>query len=395
LARSAVYFWLTILAVTLLGIYFRGYKAKKPGLRHKGWAHGIQQTADGGYAIGGVLWRAGGGQSYLYLVKTDALGRKAWSSTFKKGDVNRANALGQTAEGGYILAGTTWSSGGRSDIYLLKTDNEGRRLWSAVYGGKGKEEGHGVRQTADGGFVVCGHTDSLGQGKDDVFLMKIDEHGKEIWQRTYGGRGKDQAFSVGLTLEGGYIICGLTDSFGQGSEDVYLIKTDNLGKRVWSKTFGGRGRDWGKRVGQDPDGGYILAGTTWPAGQSHCDIYLIKTDAEGRKLWDKTLGTRYGDYAYALEESLDGGYVVAGNTWPAGSLGESKVYLVKTDGRGEMAWARTLGGPGSQYGRAVAKTLNGGYIVAGKISRGGGDEEIYLVKTNPDGTKAWSTTLGE
>jgi hypothetical protein len=395
LARSAIFFWLTILSVIFLGIYFKGYRDKQPVVRHKEWGHGVEQTADGGYAIVGIMWRSGGGQSYLYLVKTDVLGRKLWSKTFWQGDVNWGNALEQTNDGGYILAGTTWSSqGSNSDVYVIRTDGEGREVWSRVYGGRGRDEGHSISETTEGGYVICGHTDSFGQGDEDVFLIKIDGDGKEVWQRTYGGRGKDEGFSVRQTQDGGYVIAGLTDSFGQGRDDVYLMKTDGGGNLSWSKTFGGKGRDWARSVRQSRDGGYILAGTTWPFEEKHSQVFMIKTDEHGGKIWEKTLGRRYGDYGYAVEQTVDGGYIVVGNTWPSGRIGESKITLVKTDGKGDKVWAKTMGGRGSQYGRGVCQTFDGGYVIAGKTVReGADDDDIYLAKTDEDGSEAWSTTL--
>jgi len=397
LARSAILFWLTILSVIFLGIYFRGYKERNPVIRHKEWGHSVGQTADGGYVLAGVIWRMGGGQSHVYLVKADGSGRKVWRKTFGQGDVNWGNAVQQTEDEGYVVAGTAWpSDGSQSDIYVIRTDGEGKEVWGRTYGGSGRDEGYSVSQTRDGGYVISGHTDSFGQGKEDVFLVKMDGQGNETWKRTYGGSGKDQGFSVRQTKDGGLIIAGQTDSFGEGGDDVYLIKTDSQGHRIWSKTFGGKGRDWGRSVLQTPDGGYMVVGTTWPFEGKYSDVYMIKTDEGGRKIWERTFGKRYGDYGYSVEQARDGGYVVVGNTRPSGRTGESKLYLLKTDDKGHKVWARTTGGGGSQYGYAVCRAFDGGYVVAGKTVRAGGDDDdIYLVKTDGDGTKAWSTTLKE
>ena len=395
MARSAIFFGLTILFVVFLGIYFRGYKEKQPVIVHKDWGHFVQQTIDGGYVVAGVIWRMGGMQSRVYLVKADARGRKVWSKTFGQGDVNSGKSVQQTADQGYIVAGTTWSSDGAdSNIYIIKTDADGNEIWSRTYGGSRRDEGHSVRQTTDGGYIIAGRTDSFGEGKEDVCLIKTDADGNEIWSRTYGGSRRDEGHSVRQTKDGGYIIAGRTDSFGEGSDDVYLIKTDADGNSVWNKTFGGKGRDWAESVRQTSDGGYIVAGTTWPFQERYSDLYMIKTDAAGRRMWHKTFGGRYGDFGYSVQESADGGYIVVGNTRPFGTIGESKIYLLKTDGSGGKVWVKTIGGGASAYGLSVYQTTDGGYIIAGKSERIGADDvDIYLVKTCADGTLTWSMTF--
>jgi regulation of enolase protein 1 (concanavalin A-like superfamily) len=337
----------------------------------------------------------GGMQSYVYLVKADTQGRKLWSKTFGQGDVNSGKSVQQTVDQGYILAGTTWSSDGtQSNIYVVKTDADGNEIWSRTYGGNRKDEGHSVRQTTDGGYIITGYTDSFGEGNEDVCLIKTDGDGDEIWSRTYGGNRKDEGHSVRQTTDSGYIIAGHTDSFGEGNDDVYLIKTDANGTSLWSRTFGGKGRDWGRSVLQTSDGGYIVAGTTWPFEERYSDVYMMKTDERGRKIWQKTFGGRYGDYGSSMQQTTDGGYIVVGNTWPFGTIGESKIYLVKTDGKGGKDWVKKIGGGGSVYGLSVCQTADGGYVVVGKTEHvGSEDDDIYLVKIRGDGTRVWSMTF--
>ena len=296
---------------------------------------------------------------------------------------------------GYIIAGTTWSSDKtHSDIYLVKTDTDGNEIWSRTYGGSRRDEGSSVCQTKDRGYIIAGRTDSFGEGKDDVYLIKTDDHGNMIWSRTFGGSRMDQGYSVRQTTDAGYIIAGRTDSFGKGKTDVYLIKTDNNGNMIWSRTFGGNSRDQGNSVRQTVDGGYIVAGSTWSYSGKNSDVYLIKTDAHGREIWHKTFGGKFGDYGRSVLQTTDAGYIVAGNTWPLGRLGSSKVYLLKADRKGNKEWTRTIGAGGSEYGFSVCRTNDGGYMVAGKtVKIDKGDGDVYLIKTHADGTEAWSKTF--
>jgi hypothetical protein len=395
-ARSAIIFLSMIVLVSLLGIYLKDNKGKKSvTIRSKDWGHSVQQTVDGGYIIAGVSWRPGGWQSDVYLIKTNAHGSKVWSKTFGRGDVNSGNSVKQTMDRGYIIAGTTWSSDKtHSDIYLVKTDTDGNEIWSRTYGGSRMDEGYSVCQTKDRGYIIAGRTDSFGKGKDDVYLIKTDDNGNMLWTRTFGGSRMDQGYSVRQTTDAGYIIAGRTDSFGKGKTDVYLIKTDDNGNMVWSRTFGGKSRDEGNSVRRTADRGYIVAGSTWSYSGKNSDVYLIKTDADGREIWHKTFGGKFGDYGRSVLQTTDAGYIVAGNTWPLGKIGSSKVYLLKADRKGNKEWTRTIGAGGSEYGFSVCRTSDGGYMVAGKtVKIDKRDDDVYLIKTQADGTEAWSKTL--
>lgn len=230
MARNAILFWLTILFAVFAGIYFRGYKDKEkiPLIVHKDWANCVQPTVDGGYVIAGVIWGMGGMQSAVYLVKTDAHGGKLWCRIFRRGDVNCGNSVQQTLDLGYIVAGTTWPKDEKhSDIYLVKTDPDGNAIWSRTYGGNWRDEGHSVRQTTDGGYIVADQTDSFGDGNGEVYLMKTDAEGNLVWGKTFGGKGPAYGHSVCRTRDGGYIVAGKTEDMDGGDDDIYLINRNS------------------------------------------------------------------------------------------------------------------------------------------------------------------------
>ncbi|MBT9145197.1 MAG: hypothetical protein DDT42_01067 [candidate division WS2 bacterium] len=142
-----------------------------------------------------------------------------------------AHSIQQTQDGGYIVAGYTSPLGSGGDIYLLKLDSQGKVIWEKTYGGEADEWAYSIQQTLDGGYIVAGFKFIyFGVSKKDVYLLKLDSQGKVIWEKTYGGKYDDVAYSIRQTLDGGYIVAGYTDSFGVGGYDVYLLKLDSQGK---------------------------------------------------------------------------------------------------------------------------------------------------------------------
>jgi hypothetical protein len=193
---------------------------------------------------------------------------------------------------------------------------------------------------------MAGWTNSFGPSWYDILLIKTDANGNIIWAKTYGGTGADYAYSVQQTSDGGYIVAGETTSFGAGSADILLIKTDANGNIIWTKTYGRTSYDLALSVQQTSDSGYIVAGGI---GMGLGDIFLIKTDANGNIIWTKTYGGIGSDYAYSVQQTSDGGYIVAGGTYSFGA-GTWDAFLVKTDANGDIGSCSIV--------RSVSLTVN-------------------------------------
>ena len=241
-----------------------------------------------------------------------------------------------------------------------------------------------MQQTEDGGYIIAGSTYSFGDGSDDVYLVKTDGDGKMLWDQTFGGTGNDEGYSVQQTTDGGYIIAGSTDSFGGGwpCDNVYLVKTDADGNKQWQQTFGGESNDLGYSVQQTTDGGYIIAGyTSSPPAGPDIDVYLVKTDPMGNLQWEKTFGGTYSDWGYSVQQTKDGGYIIAGETRISGTSG-TDVYLVKTDDGGNLKWQKTFGGTRRDFGYSVQQTKDEGYIITGKTPSETipYDYDVYLIR---------------
>jgi len=345
----------------------------------EGWS--ILQTEDNGYIIVGATSSYGaGGSEDVWLIKTDSNGDTLWTKTYGGIDGETGYSIQKTNDNGFIIAGITGSfPPGDSNVFLVKTDFNGNEQWNRVYGGNDSDSGWFVQQTNDGGFIIVGNTYSFGLGGSDVWLIKTDENGNESWNQTYGGIGIDYGRSVLQTIDNGFLIIGGTEPFEFGNADVWLIKTDADGDTLWTKTYGGNDIDYGQSVQQTIDDGYILVGTTKSYGHGSWDVYLIKTNANGDTLWTNTFGGIGSESGWDVKQTLDGGFIIVGDTHFFGSGGDD-VYVIKTDNLGNEIWFETYGCEDYDSGYSVQQTIDYGYIIAGYTNIGSGAKNIYLIK---------------
>jgi len=382
----------------------------------------VQEASDGGYIISGSTWSFGAGGGDVYLVKTDSLGIEEWSTTFGGSEYDYGSSVQETSDGGYIIAGLRdglyippmtmrGDEPVYGDVYLVKVDSQGIEEWSRTFGGSDDDGGWSVQVTSDGGYVIAGWTYSFGAGGSDAYLVKTDSLGLEEWSTTFGGSGYDDSRSVQVTSDGGYILAGITWPLGANRTDVYLVKVDSLGSESeedplpppqsslppleeWSRTFGGSEEDYCYSVQETSDGGFILAGETKSFGAGEFDVYLVKTDSQGVEEWSRTFGGLEDDVGYSVQETIDGGYIIVGDTLPI-DKSDCDGYLVKVDSQGIEEWSRTFGGSGDDSGYSVQETIDGGYIITGETNSFGANEwEVYLVKTDSQGVEEWSRTFG-
>jgi hypothetical protein len=332
----------------------------------------------------------GAGSDDFWVLKLDGRGNVVWQKTYGGSYADWAHAIAPTFDGGYVVAGSTWSFGaGSGDFWVLKLDGRGNVVWQKTYGGSDIDYAHAIAPTFDGGYVVAGRTASFGAADSfDAWVLKLDGQGNVVWQKTYGGSYTDDAWAIAPTFDGGYVVAGHTCSSKWSSEscDAWVLKLDGSGNVVWQRTYGGTSWDYAQAIVPTFDGGYVVAGYTASFGAGADDAWVLKLDGSGNVVWQKTYGGSYADWAYAIAPTSDGGYVVAGNTVSFGA-GSSDAWVLKLDGRGNVVWQKTYGGSKADSASAIAPTFDGGYVVAGSTwSFGAGSYDAWVLKLEADGT---------
>ncbi len=345
------------------------------------WGWSVQETSDGGLIIAGETVSFGSGGFDSWLIKTDCNGNETWNKTYGGTAKDGSRSVQQTNDGGYILGGYADSYGYPGhDAWFIKTDNNGNEEWDSVFGGIQSDGTFKVMQTNDEGFIGVGYADSFGAGSHDLWVIKTDEYGNEQWNKTFGTADWDTGYSIKQCNDMGYLIIGTTLSYGSGNQDAWLIKTDVNGTEEWNETYGGTDNDWGSNIVIKEDG-FFITGDTRSFGSGGYDIWLIKTDLYGNEQWKIVYGDPlYDETGYSLIETSDGGFAIIG-TKTSFSTELTDIWLIKTDNNGHIQWNITLDGGNDEWGYSVDETSDGGYIIAGRTnSYGNGNYDLWLIK---------------
>jgi len=393
----------------------------------------VQQTVDGGYIMVGFSYSndgvvtghfgPAGAFTDLLVIKTDALGNIIWTHSFGGSDNDGAYSVQQTRDGGYIIAGYTYSSDGDvtghysslfQDVWILKLDAHGHAVWQKCLGGSDNDFAKSIHQTTDGGYIFAGattsndgnvtnlHKDAMGYYTEDMWVVKLDDTGAVQWQKTLGGGANEEANSVKQTKDGGYIVAGFTSSAdgdvakhygGKDDRDAWAVKLSSSGIIEWSKTFGGTQGDEFSSVIQDIDNSYVFTGYTTSndydvtdnhlnAGLSTQDLWIVKLTPYGSIEWQKCFGGSAMETGSEIRQDSDSGYVIAGFTnsddGDVSGFHPSPSYLydawvLRLDAKRNMTWQRCIGGSLGDLAYAVKLTKDGGCIIGGVSASSDGD----------------------
>lgn len=300
----------------------------------------------------------------------------------------------QTSDGGYIVTGSTDSYGlGGWDIYVIRTNEYGETLWTKTYGGSSYDVSTDIIATDDGNYAICGITDSYGYGNHDVYLIKIDQNGDTLWAKTYGGTGSDAGYSIVQTLDNGIVISGNTGSFSPVTSSIYLIKTDENGDTLWTKTYYKQDVNTGYDVIETNDTGLLIAVTLSNTILTH-DYMLIKTNMNGDTIWTKVYDKGGDDWLSCAIELSGGDFIISGRTNSMG-YGGYDTFLARYNNSGDEIWFKNYGGTEDDLGGRIVVTNDLGIVFSGSTySFGHGSSDAYLIKTNLSGDTLWTKTYG-
>ena len=318
----------------------------------------------------------------------------AFDKIYGEREADEALSIQQLENNEYIAVGYKRSLNRRDkNIWILKFNKDGEKIWDKSVFGMTDDAGHSIQVTGDKNYIVTGYTESKGQGAGDVWVLKFDKNGERIWEKTFGGSSLDTGEAVLQTKDKGYIVVGNTESKGAGLSDIWVLKLDKDGNLLWDKTFGGEKPDRAKSIQITEDSGYIIAGTTESKGAGASDIWVLKLDKHGTLLWDKTYGGEQSETANSILQTKDKGYIIAGRTSSKGA-GKSDIWVMKLNKDGGLEWDKTFGGTEEEEGNFIVQTKDKGYIIAGRRTKTTRIEALIL-KLDKDGNVAWEKDFTE
>ncbi len=364
-------------------------------------ANSIEQTFDGGFITAGYSWSVNGdvtgnhGLSDYWIVKLDDAGNVLWEKAFGGSENDVAWAMEQTADSGFIIVGYSRSADGDipvnkglTDYCIMKLDASGNLTWQRSFGGSEDDWAYAVQQTTDLGFIVAGFSKSsdgdvtVNQGDWDYWIVRLDVNGNMMWQKSVGGSDEDEAYAVIQTPDGGFAVAGGSDSDdgdvsgNHGDDDYWIVRLDSMGNMLWQKSFGGSGGDYAYALQQTSDNGFILAGSSASNDQDvsgnhgFTDYWVMKSDADGNLLWQKSFGGSDYDIAGSIAQTTDGGFILTGDSYSSDgdvteNYGLDDYWILRLDTSGNLVWQKSLGGSGYDQANAIRQAADGGFIVAG------------------------------
>ncbi|MEI8134421.1 MAG: T9SS type A sorting domain-containing protein [bacterium] len=393
----------------------------------------VEQTSDNGYIIAGLsrssdsnltLHHGTADATDAWVIRLDSTGKLLWQSDFGGDEDDIANSIQQTPDGGFIFAGTTSSlngdvitNHGGKDYWVVKLNEFGKLKWQKTFGGSNDDEATSIAVVAGGGFIVNGFSYSNDgdvrnhhgdNSRADLWVVRIDDAGNLLWQKSYGGSKRDYGYSIAQSQNNHFLLGGYSNSSdgdiatNHGDDDFLAIEIDSVGKIVWEKTYGGSGIDEAYSIAPTQDDGCIVAGFTFSTDgdvgtrstPANPDDWIVKLDKNGKIEWKKILGGEDLDAIYSVEQTLDGGFVALGSTSSTtGSFssnhGESDFYFLRLDPSGNLLWQMLLGGSGNEFGLCVALCSDSGFVLAGTADSDDGDVHDHQFKED-----FWVAKLG-
>ena len=345
--------------------------------------YSILQTQDSSFII------LGSSDNDILLLKTNRYGAIQWQQQYGGSQIDRAYHFQQTSDNGFIISGSTESYGsGGSDIWLIKTDANGLIEWNICFGSAGNENGHQVRELNDGGFILVGSKDFFGDGNNDIWMIKTNSLGDSLWTRKFGGAQFEEGIDLLVNNDGGFLILGNTESYGNGGQDIWIIKTDSDGNEDWNNIYGNGSNDRAQSIIKTYDDGYMIRYIVQSFGEGNTAIGLLRISSSGEQIWTKTIGGSNGIPGNNFQSISDDEYIMVCSLFDNGENAYN-VYLTKINDSGDIIWDKIYGENENDYGMSVLKTKDSGYAIIGSTNNfGNGNKnfsDLWLIKTNQEG----------
>lgn len=320
--------------------------------------------------------------------------RCTWQRTVGGQFEDKAHAVADDGAGGSFIVGASRGVGPYHDAWAMRANRSGETIWRRSFGGRMADQFFGVVGARDGGMVAVGHTRSSGAGQSDLWVVRLDAQGRTLWTQTFGGPENDRARAVTRTRDGSFVVVGFTASFGAGDRDLWAVKVNDAGRLVWARTFGGPKADYGFDVTALADGGVAIVGHEWTDAKRGRDFLVMRLDADGRPVWRRRLDRSPFDAGTAIAQGADGLFTVVGATRGASAF-DDDVWTVRLDGAGVVLWDRVIGGPKPDTPFAVTPLGSGDVAIAAITwSWGAGAGDAWLLRLGPRGDTRWQRVFG-
>ena len=345
-------------------------------------AHGVVMLENGDSAIVGECKSAGAIRNDICVSRIDNKGDTKWRKLISGKKEDRGIAISRAKDGNLLVLGSgkSFNDNGDRDLLIAKLSLDGKILWQKSFGGDRDEYAGGIAGTNDGGVLAVGSTESFSKrGYKDIIIIRLDKNGKKISERTIGGKRGDEAKALTRTADGNFMVVGAREVNRAGDSDFFLLKLDQNGKKIWARTFGGSDSDILNAVAPTPNGGIVATGATRSFGSKQTDLSVMYFNKNGKLIWHKIYGYEYNDEGNAITMTQNGGFMVAGITNSMGK-GEYDTYIIALNSKGSLIWSKLYGGRENDIAHGISRTSDGGVIIVGESDSFQRSKNFYMIK---------------
>ncbi|MEA3491842.1 MAG: hypothetical protein U9R27_08090 [Campylobacterota bacterium] len=336
---------------------------------------------DGAVAVAGSCKSFGAQQSDICVTRVNSKGKTVWRTMLGGKNIDIASGISRAKDGSILVVGTSrsFSKNRDRDIYVAKLSLDGKALWQTTFGAERAEFGRAIAGTDDGGAIVVGETESFGNGYKDLYIVKMDRDGHKLSEKSIGGEREELVRALTRTRDGSLVLVGSRELDRAGDSDFFLLKMDQNAKKIWARSYGGEYEDILNSVTPTLDGGVVATGYTRSFGSKQTDLSVMKFSKDGKLIWHKIYGYKRYDFGNAVTMTRDGDFVIAGGT---DSMGEGvyDLYIIALDREGDLFWSGLYGGRNTDIAHGITRTSDGDIVVVGESDSESNSKDFYLLK---------------